>query len=313
MSILLIDGVRYNLWTPTSEDAFEELVREHTRDIFGEQSLYFAIKRKLRTSSGIGSIPDGYAIVIDKTPLWHAVEIELSVHPLYDHIVSQVSKFINSIDSPQAQKVIANAIYDEINSNEALKLLVKTAIESAEIHKFLSDLLAQRPILTIIIEKDTEELREALRALKYPAIEVVEFQTFVREGIGLGVHAHLFEPLFKPAETVIITPPPGTYGTLEVTLSQPICINFHLFFIPKDSRRFFPGYKIPFYMETDVDTYETWVSSAPKGTQIGDHEAGVYIQKNLVAWFRAHPELKVGSKIVVEAIEPMKRYRLKIA
>lgn len=46
MSMLVVDEVKYNLWTPTSEDAFEGLVREHTRDIFGEQSLYFAIKKK---------------------------------------------------------------------------------------------------------------------------------------------------------------------------------------------------------------------------------------------------------------------------
>lgn len=186
MSILLIDGVKYSLWTPTSEDAFEELVREHTRDIFGEQSLYFGIKKKLKTSSGIGSIPDGYAIILDDNPIWHAVEIELSVHPLYDHIVSQVSKFVNSITNLQTQRVIADAIYNEINSDEFLKLHLRKAIGSTEVHKFLWDLLRQPPILTIVIEKDTEELREALRALAYPQIKVVEFQTFVREDIGFG-------------------------------------------------------------------------------------------------------------------------------
>lgn len=224
-----------------------------------------------------------------------------------------MSKFINSINRPQAQKTIADAIYDEINSNEALKLLVRTAIGSTEIHKFLSDLLARQPILTIIIEDDTEDLREALGALAYPKIEVVEFQTFEREGIGLDVHAHVFEPLVRPAKSPIPPPPPGPEGSLEVTLSQPTCMKFHLFFILKEKRGFFPGYKIPFYMETDTGTYETWVSSAPKGTEKGDPAAGVYVQRNLAAWFRAHPELKVGSKLRVEALEPMQRYRLAIA
>lgn len=127
----------------------------------------------------------------------------------------------------------------------------------------------------------------------------------------MAIHAHVFEPLFKPTKTMIIPPPAGTDDTLEVTLSQPTCINFHLFYIPKEERGFFPGYKIPFYMETDTGTYETWVSSAPKGTERGDPNAGVFVQRNLNTWFKAHPELQVGSKIQVQAIEPMKRYRLR--
>ncbi len=35
--------------------------------------------------------------------------------------------------------------------------------------------------------------------------------------------------------------------------------------------------------------------------------------KGLGKWFRAHPELKPGDKLVIELIEPMKRYRLKVA
>ena len=58
--------------------------------------------------------------------------------------------------------------------------------------------------MTIIIEKDTEESGEALNALRYPQIEVVEFQTFTREGVGLAIHAHLFEPLYQPLPKKII-------------------------------------------------------------------------------------------------------------
>jgi hypothetical protein len=51
-------------------------------------------------------------------------------------------------------------------------------------------------------------LREALSTLRYPEIKVVEFQTFVREGIGLPVHAHLFEPLYEPAISAKPEPTP---------------------------------------------------------------------------------------------------------
>ncbi len=38
--MLLIDGVRYEEWTPSSEDQFEQVVKEHAQEIFGESSIY---------------------------------------------------------------------------------------------------------------------------------------------------------------------------------------------------------------------------------------------------------------------------------
>jgi len=34
---------------------------------------------------------------------------------------------------------------------------------------------------------------------------------------------------------------------------------------------------------------------------------------NLRPWFNTHPELKAGTRLEIEVVEPMKRYRLKIA
>ncbi len=193
--MLLIDGVKYELWTPSSEDEFEQVVKEHAQDIFGEQSIYLDRKQKLKSLSGIGSIPDGYVIVFGGSPEWHIVEVELSSHPLHEHIVPQVGKFIGGISNPNIQRVIVNAIDEQIKRDDFLMLRLREAIEPVEIHRFLADLVSKQPIITIIIEKETEELREALNILRYHQIEVVEFQTFVREGVGLPVHAHLFEPL----------------------------------------------------------------------------------------------------------------------
>ena len=203
--MLLIDGVKYEEWMSPNEDEFEREVKKHTQDIFGEKSIYLDRKQKLKSLSGIGSIPDGYVIVFGDSPEWHIVEVELSSHPLYEHIVSQISRFINGISNPSTQRGIVNAIDDEITRDDFLRLRLKKAIEPIEIHKLLADLISKQPILTIIIEKDTQELREALNTLRYPQIKVVEFQTFAREGIGLAVHAHLFEPLYQAAPRKIAT------------------------------------------------------------------------------------------------------------
>lgn len=199
MSILLIDGVKYEEWAPPSEGEFERMVEEHAKDIFGEESIYLE-KHRLRTKSGIGSIPDGYVIIVGDQPQWHIVEVELSTHPLYEHIVPQISKFINGIKNPSTQRDIVDTLYREIDSNDFIKLRLKKAMGTTETYKFFSDLISKPPVVTIIIEKRTEQLDEAISALAHPQIKVVEFQTFTREGVGLDVHAHLFKPLYKPRE-----------------------------------------------------------------------------------------------------------------
>lgn len=60
--MLIIDGVKYNLWVPKEEKQLEEMVKEHAKEIFGKESVYFDLKQKLTSKSGIASIPDGYVI-----------------------------------------------------------------------------------------------------------------------------------------------------------------------------------------------------------------------------------------------------------
>ena len=80
--------------------------------------------------------------------------------------------------------------------------------------------------------------------------------------------------------------------------------------ILKQYRNFFPGYKIPFVLVTDIGEIETRVTSAPKGTKIGDHNAGSYIQGRLRPWYEKHKELKTGDKLIIKVLDPKKRYKL---
>jgi len=82
--------------------------------------------------------------------------------------------------------------------------------------------------------------------------------------------------------------------------------------IPKQKRRFFPGYKVYFGLETDTGAIRTRVTSAPKGTPVGDPSGGSYIQGGLRSWYNGHSELKPGDRLRFEALEPGKRYRLSV-
>ncbi len=207
--MLLIDGAKYELWTPQKEvEEFHPLVKEHYKEIFGGDSMFVAGNR-LETGSRMGSIPDGFVITFGDSPQWHIVEVELSSHQLYEHIVNQVGRFINGINNTVSQRKIIETIYHEITESKQRKVELEEAIGSGEIYKFLLDLISKSPILTIIIEKRTRELEEAIDLLKYSPIEIVEFQTFRRVGAE-AVHAHLFEPLYRvPIEIITTIQPRG--------------------------------------------------------------------------------------------------------
>jgi len=308
--MLLIDGVKYELWTPSTEDEFEWVVKAHTEDIFGEESIYFDLKKKLTTKAGIGSIPDGYVISFREPPCWYICEVELRTHPLYEHIVPQITKFINGVKSFETQREIINALDGEISGDPFKEALVINKTGSREVYRFISKLISKPPVLAILIDQRTKELEEVCDSLPIE-VRIVEFKTFIREGTSLAVHAHLFEPLYKGKKKEEVIPPP--LGELEITIRNPSNMKFHTLDVPRDSRRFFPGYKIPFELETDVGTIQTWVSSAPEGTEVGDPDKGTYIQRNLAEWYRRHPTIQVGDKVVFEVIEAMKRYRLEVS
>ena len=311
--MLLIDGVKYELWTPPTEDEFEREVKKHTQDIFGEQSMYLDMRQKLRSEVGTGSIPDGFVIVFGDLPHWHIVEVELSWHAVREHIVSQVGRFISAVENPSTKNNIVNAIYDEITKDDFFKLRLRKAIGLVDIHKFLADLVSKPPILTIIIEKATPELREALRILRYPQeIKVVEFQTFTREGVGLAVHAHLFEPLYKPSKEPKEIRVVDVDKEIEIKVT-PAAIKYGLIPLPTEHRHLFPGFNAPFTLITDIGEITTHVIGAPAGTPDGDPDAGGRIQWNLKPWYQKHAELKPGDKLTIEIIEPKQKYRLEIA
>jgi hypothetical protein len=199
--MLLIDGVKYRLWTPKDEEKeFHPMIKEHSKEIFGKDSLYFDIKHKLKSRSGIGSIPDAYVITLSKPYHWYIVENELASHRVYEHIVPQVSRFVSGIENLESQREIRDVLYNEITQDRVLKAFVEKMIYPEEIHRFLSSLVSKPPKIAIIIDEVTDEVKEASKALKrLGETEIVEFKTYARENAE-NVRAHLFKPIYISEE-----------------------------------------------------------------------------------------------------------------
>ena len=300
--MLLIDGVKYKEWIISNEDELEKMVIEHAQDIFSENSIYFDKKQKLRSIAGVGTIPDGLAIILSENPQWHIVEVELSSHDPYEHIVPQVDKFINATENTNSRNKIVEALYEVIENDILTKLKTKQAIgQNKDIHKFLSDLIIKTPFITIVIEKDTSQLREALR--KYPQKKVVEFQTFKRQDAET-VHAHLFEPLFK-------LPPP-------MSVPNPIISNHDIIRNSIDIR-FWSSYQDYSYIGI-WKKYRYLFPAIGTTIELVDNNGEIFqadvreYEGSMQLWFhnlfKKHSYVKEGDIIRILIIEPMKRYRI---
>jgi predicted transport protein len=192
--MLIIDGVKYSLYVPKDEKEFEGLVKEHFSEIFGKDSLYFDIKPELRSEAGIGSKPDAIVICLGE-PSVYVIEYELKGHPIHDHVVAQISKFNKAFKSSETKLKLAGAVHSEVSSDLLRKALTESKVKG-ELFKFFTDLFSSKPKVVIIVDEATEELKEAVEDLPFES-KIVEFKTFERNGVGLSVHAHLFEPLYS--------------------------------------------------------------------------------------------------------------------
>jgi len=193
------------------------MVKEHAKEIFGEDTVYFGLKQKIISKSGIGSIPDGYVIDLSGSA-WYIVEVELSSHPLHEHVTGQLNRFWVGIKNLNAQRELIDALHKEIDNDKILRAYVESKIGSAEIKGFLLDLISKAPKIVVVIEEMGKKVEDACDGLKAePAI--VEFKTFARENAP-NIHAHLFEPF--TAGGGIKPPPPKGKATRQTEFAVPI-------------------------------------------------------------------------------------------
>lgn len=199
MKILLKDGVKYLPHKYKDEAELEQMVSEHSEVLFGEHAVFFP-KQKLKTRSGLGTIPDGFLLLMgDKK--WYIVEVELSSHPVYEHIVVQISKFNSTIKNPSNRTKLTRVFYEEIKGDVQLKHRFESS-GIRELYKFLSEIVDRDPEIIVVIDEKTEELKEACGNLPFPTT-VLEFKTYFRETVGVSVHAHLLDCLKDHQEAII--------------------------------------------------------------------------------------------------------------
>ncbi len=200
IKVIKKDGAKYYLYTFSNEDELEKLVKKNYKDIFGENSIWFN-KEKIKNDTGIGSIPDGFVISIDDKK-WYIIEVELSSHDLYQHIVPQISKFNSAIKKPETRKKLLDSFWKDIKDEPYKEVILKVCkIKEQEQYKVIEDIITEDPKIIVIID-NLQNISEILHDLKYEPT-AIEFNVFARSEVLNDDSILVFESLItkKPVET----------------------------------------------------------------------------------------------------------------
>ena len=176
---LLFDGKVYRQYQYNSENEFEKVIVQQVGFLFGEQSIYIDIKKRI--GSSIVTIPDGYLIdsSFPAEPRLYIIENELSSHDPYKHIGSQLLKF--AISYKATGRKIKAFLLEHIMQNKALARQTEAIFERAgyrNIDDFLESIIFEKPVAAIVvIDQTSDELENVLSQLTMDT-DILEFQTF---------------------------------------------------------------------------------------------------------------------------------------
>ena len=178
MEKLLIENKVYSYYEYPLEKEFEQIIVEKSTQIFGKNSIYIDIKKRIGDS--ILTIPDGYLIdfSFQADPRLYIIENELSSHDPYKHIGSQILKF--AISYKESGRKIKAFLYDHLASAGKLALAEEQIKHTKyrNIDDFLESLIFEKPVAAIVvIDQTTPELENVLSQLTM-STDILEFQTF---------------------------------------------------------------------------------------------------------------------------------------
>lgn len=178
MEKLLLNNAVYDYYEYTAEEELEQIIVKQAGQIFGENSIYIDIKKRI--GDNIITIPDGYLIdfSFQADPRLYIIENELSNHDPYKHIGSQILKFAISYKA-SGRKIKAFLLEHLMQSGLEPKVTENLKhTKYRNIDDFLESIIFEKPVAAIvIIDRSTPELENVLSQLTMDT-DIIEFQTF---------------------------------------------------------------------------------------------------------------------------------------
>lgn len=187
----ILEPCQYN-----TEREFEQEIIKNKSAIFGEQSMYFPVKKKIGNT-----VPDGYwlDLTFHTEPKLYFIEIELESHDLYGHVAEQLLKFSIAFDDNKYR--LKSILMEEIAKDKGKQKLLKNYIQNPRTKfndetELLYHVIYEMPIsIIIIIDEYTEQMERVLSKLN-DEITVLEFESYK---MGQEV-VHRFTPFYDEKE-----------------------------------------------------------------------------------------------------------------
>ena len=204
MTKLLTPSGDFSLVIFEKESEFENIIVKNAKSIFGQDTIYLDVKKRIGKTKPIQTIPDGFLIDISapNAPKLFVIENEIVSHDPFRHIGIQLLSFATSFG--QGSQAIKNILYKGITEDKNHNDLIERYIDRSDfrnLDNLLDYLVYEYPFSAIVvIDKASEQLHHVLKYIEAP-VEVIEvatyenskseriyryqpFQEDVREGLG---------------------------------------------------------------------------------------------------------------------------------
>ena len=174
------------------EKDFEQDVVANYRHIFGNDTIYIDIKKKI--GDNIVTIPDGYLLdfTFSNTPRLYIIENELSVHDAYKHIGTQLLKF--AVSYKQSRLKIKQYILDYLSKLPTNMTFIESKASEMgyrNIDAMLESMIYRDTVdAIVIIDNSSAELENVLSHLSMK-IDIIEFKAYEN---GAGNRLYKFIP-----------------------------------------------------------------------------------------------------------------------
>lgn len=158
-------GTRLNRQEFHLEEEFEEEVKNNSKRLFGEKTIYLDTKKKIQSISLGGAIPDG--ILFDlKDPediKFYLVEVELAAHSFYEHIFPQITKFLAFYKNPASENDLIERIHSFIIKNQDIEREFKNLLGGRELYKSIKDAVENNQKILLMLDNKKPEIEEVRR------------------------------------------------------------------------------------------------------------------------------------------------------
>jgi predicted transport protein len=161
-SAIFMNGRKFDESEFISEEAFEKIVKEHFKTLFGQKTVYFDIKSKIDSKALGSAIPDAFLFDFkdEDSPDFYVVEVELQRHDFYKHIFPQITKFLAFFNNSVSRTQLVERLFSYVKSNSEIEIEFKKYLRGKEIYKALRDIIEGSQNILLVIDDVKSELQE---------------------------------------------------------------------------------------------------------------------------------------------------------